>query len=90
MISGYNDQAPPVKNLMMIVSKEIKVYGFIVASLSHKYADEFYSTVPRRIAQGDLKYLEDIKKGLRYAGEAIYEVQAGKNHGKSVVQVAEE
>lgn len=89
MISGYNSQAPPVKNLMKIIEREIRISGFLVFSLLPKYAEEFYGEVPRRIANGEFRYLEDTKKGLRYAGDAIYEVQAGKNHGKSVIQVAE-
>lgn len=90
MISGYNGQAPPVKNLMYIVSKQLKIYGFLVFALSAKYEDEFYKVVPRQIANGEIKYTEDIKNGLQYAGHAIYEVQAGKNKGKSVILVAEE
>ena len=90
MISGYNEQAPPVKNLIKIVQSEIKLYGFLIFSLLPKYAEEFYAVVPRQIAAGQYKYIEDIKEGLRHAGEAIYEVQAGKNHGKSVILVAKE
>lgn len=90
MISGYNEQAPPVKNLMMIVTKEIKISGFVYSSIFPKYAEAFYREVPGKIAKGEIKYIEDVKQGLRYAGEAIHEVQAGKNKGKSVVQVANE
>ncbi|GJE91334.1 NADP-dependent oxidoreductase [Phanerochaete sordida] len=90
MISGYNGQAQPVNNLMMIVAKELQINGFLVFSLLPKYAEEFYREVPARIASGEFKFIEDVKKGLEFAGHAIYEVQAGKNHGKSVIQVAEE
>ena len=90
MISGYNGQAQPVNNLMMIVAKELQINGFLVFSLLPKYAEEFYREVPARIAAGEFKFIEDVKKGLEFAGHAIYEVQAGKNPGKSVIQVAEE
>lgn len=36
MISGYNAEPYAVKNLMQIVSKELRVSGFIVGSLYHK------------------------------------------------------
>ena len=36
MISGYNAEPYAVKNLMHIVSKELRVSGFIVGSLYHK------------------------------------------------------
>ena len=90
MISGYNSEAPPVRNLFQIVAKELKLYGFLSTSLFPKYGEEFYREVPRMIKSGELKYTEDVKKGLRFAGEALYEVQAGLNNGKSVIQVAED
>lgn len=90
MISGYNAQAPPVKNLMSIVSKELRIFGFLVFSIFPKYAKEFYSEVPAALASGALKYSEDITEGLENAGQAIYDVQTGKNKGKSVIRVAQE
>lgn len=90
MISQYNSEPAKVNNLMQIVAKELKIFGFIVSSLLPKYRAEFYATVPRWLAEGKLKYLEDAKHGLALAGEAILDVQSGKNHGKSVVIVAED
>lgn len=90
MISGYNDKAPAVTNLMMIVGKELSINGFLVFSLAPKYSEWFYNEIPGRIAKGELRFLEDFKKGLEYAGHAIEDVQRGRNHGKSVVVVAEE
>ena len=75
---------------MSIVAKEIKISGFLVFSLYPKYSQWFYEEVPQRIASGELKYIEDIKKGLEFAGHAIEDVQRGRNFGKSVVLVAEE
>ena len=89
MISGYNGEAQPVRNLMAIVAKELQIHGFLIFSLLPKYGEEFYREVPARIARGEFRYIEDIKRGLQHAGDAIYEVQAGKNHGKSVILVAE-
>ena len=90
MISGYNVDAPKVNNLMNIVGREIKIFGFIVGSLRHKYDDEFYREVPKLVASGVIKYTEDITRGLEYAGHALEAVQRGNNTGKSVVVVAEE
>lgn len=90
MISGYNEQAPPVNNLVAIVSKEITISGFLVFSLYPKYGQWFYEEIPQRIASGELKYIEDIKKGLEYGGHAIEDVQRGRNFGKSIVLVADE
>lgn len=42
------------------------------------------------IAEGKLKFKEDITRGLDKVGEAILAVQKGTNTGKSVILVAEE
>ena len=46
--------------------------------------------MPKKLASGEIKYTEDITRGLENAGHAILDVQTGKNKGKSVVVVAEE
>ncbi|EKM53341.1 uncharacterized protein PHACADRAFT_259646 [Phanerochaete carnosa HHB-10118-sp] len=89
-ITGYNGEGTPVKNMAVVFGKEITLYGFLVFSLLPKYEDEFYREIPARVAKGEFKYIEDAKKGLEWAGHAILDVQQGKNHGKSVVIVAEE
>lgn len=66
------------------------MYGFIVGSLADKYEEPFYKEVPAKIASGEFKLKEDLKHGLEKAGEAILDVQTGKNKGKSVIIVAEE
>lgn len=90
MISQYNEKPYTMQNLMTIVRNELHVHGFIVSSYLPKYRDEFYREVPGKIARGEIKYIEDAKKGLEYAGHAILDVQRGRNHGKSVIIVAEE
>ncbi|TDL20587.1 NAD-P-binding protein [Rickenella mellea] len=94
MISQYNVSAenPPYapKNLTQIVGKCLNLRGFLVTPLEEKYRDEFYATIPPMVAKGEIKFLEDITEGLEGTGKAIYEVQAGKNHGKSIIRVAAE
>ncbi|CDO77399.1 hypothetical protein BN946_scf184857.g5 [Trametes cinnabarina] len=91
MISQYNTPTPyGVKNLMNIVAKELTIKGFIVGSIRHKYEDWFYSTWPKRVASGEIKYKEDRVRGLENAGKAIADVQSGRNFGKSVIIVADE
>ena len=90
MISAYNVSTPPVENLLKIVTSEIKLFGFNVASLWPKYLEQFYQEVPQQIASGKIKYTEDITRGLNYAGHALEAIQRGTNTGKSVVLVADE
>ncbi|KAI0072843.1 NAD(P)-binding protein [Panus rudis PR-1116 ss-1] len=90
MISSYNGESHPVKNLINIVSKRIQMHGFLVFALHEKYEDEFYKEWPKKVASGEIKYLEDVKDGLNLTGQAIFEVQKGLNKGKSVIKVADE
>ncbi len=91
MISNYNTQKPyGVTNLMKIVAQELHIHGFIVGSIRDKYVDEFYSKFVQRVASGEIKYKEHLVRGLENAGEAILDVQSGKNFGKCVVVVADE
>ena len=87
MISTINGESPQVKNLGMIVGNDLKVFGFIVGTLLPRYEDAFYGEVPRLVAQGKIRYREDVKHGLQHVGQAIYEVQTGGNQGKSVISL---
>ncbi|KZP04315.1 NAD-P-binding protein [Athelia psychrophila] len=90
MISVYNGTPYPLQNAINIVSRQISMHGFIVGSLAHKYDELFYAEVPAKLASGAIKYTEDRTLGLERVGEAILDVQTGKNTGKSVIIVAEE
>ena len=90
MITNYNGQVPPINNLIQIIAKELQIHGFLIFTLQHKYGDAFYAEIPARVAKGEFTYIEDVTKGLDRAGHAILDVQQGRNHGKSIVQVAEE
>jgi len=91
MISGYNNAyaGSGIKNLFMVVGKCISMHGFLVGVLAPKYEEEFYAEVPHLLATGEIKYSEDITKGLDQVGEAIVAVQKGTNKAKSVILVAE-
>jgi NADPH-dependent curcumin reductase CurA len=90
MISGYNQEAPPVRNLMQIVAQEIRLYGFIVTSLLPEWREEFYAEVPGMVARGEIKWKEERTIGLENADKAILAVQRGDNKAKSVVIIADE
>lgn len=75
---------------MNILTKEIKVFGFVVRSILPKHRDAFYEEIPALLASNKLVFKEDLTKGLEGAGEAILAVQKGTNNGKSVVVVADQ
>ncbi|TDL15197.1 NAD-P-binding protein [Rickenella mellea] len=92
MISQYNlsTESPPyaLKNLTKIVKKCLTLRGFLVTPLDEAYRDDFYATIPPMVANGEIKLLEDITEGLEGTGKALYAIQAGTNHGKSIIRVA--
>ena len=88
MISGYNNGGVPLKNAMQIVSKSLSINGFIVSRLQEKYDAAFYAEIPKLVADGKLKYKEEVFEGLQSVGDAILAVQKGTNKAKAVIRVA--
>ncbi|KAJ7081244.1 hypothetical protein C8R44DRAFT_823687 [Mycena epipterygia] len=91
MISGYNTAGyQGIKNMNYVFEKSLTISGLLVSRLLPKYDQEFYATIPRALAAGEIQYREEVTKGLETVGDAILRVQEGRNRGKAVVVVAEE
>jgi len=91
MISGYNTGfGTPLKNLMQIASKSIRMQGFPVSRLEEKHNTAFFAEIPPKITSGAIKHREEVYKGLEKVGEAILAVQKGTNKAKAVIHVADE
>lgn len=78
------------QNLNQMFAKSLTMYGILVFRLQPKYDKEFYEVIPSALASGELKYTEDVSRGLETVGDVILRVQEGRNTGKAVVIVAEE
>nr|GAT58601.1 NAD(P)-binding protein [Mycena chlorophos] len=90
-ISGYNTGgAAPIKNLSMAVGKCLHLHGILVFRIFHKHAKAFWEEIPPKLASGEIKFREEVTKGLDKAGDVILAVQKGTNTGKAIVVVAEE
>ena len=76
--------------MMSIIGKSITIRGFLVGSLHEKYEELFYREIPPKVASGQIKFTEDVRHGLEGVGQAIEDVQRGRNTGKAVIVVAEE
>ncbi|KAJ3548111.1 hypothetical protein NMY22_g1396 [Coprinellus aureogranulatus] len=90
MISGYNTGGAPITKGIQIVAKSISMHGFIVSRLERKYDEKFYKEIPKLVAEGKLKYREQVYDGLQKVGDAIADVQKGLNKAKAVIKVADE
>ena len=66
------------------------MYGVLHHTLYPQFEDEFYTTIPQLVKDGAFKYREDISHGLETIGQALQDVETGKNFGKRVVVLAEE
>ena len=93
LISQYNatslPQGPDRLGLLMglILTKRLKVQGFIIFDdYGHRY-DEFYREMSRWYAEGKIKYREQIVDSLEQAPEAFAGMLEGKNFGKLVIRV---
>ncbi|KAI9304133.1 hypothetical protein BJ944DRAFT_267302 [Cunninghamella echinulata] len=89
MISQYNTTEPyPIRNLIKVVSKRLKIQGYIVSDYA-EVEPEFREYVTKALLDGKIKYKEDITNGIEYTPEALINVLTGKNFGKAVVHVAD-
>ena len=94
LISSYNDTRPadgPDRLGLVartILTKRIKVQGFIIfEDYGHRF-DEFASQMGKWVRDGDVKFREDIVEGLENAPQAFIGMLEGKNFGKLIVHVA--
>ncbi len=95
LIGQYNDTDLPqgadrlgllTRTLLV---KRIRMQGFIIYDdYGHRYA-EFHRQMSNWLAEGVIKYREDIINGLENAPRAFMGLFEGKNFGKQIVQVAQ-
>ncbi|KAF9595626.1 hypothetical protein IFM89_001499 [Coptis chinensis] len=89
LISQYNlTEHEGVRNLFCIVTKQIRMQGFIEPEYKHMYP-EFLELVVQYIREGKIVYIEDTAEGLEEAPSALIELFSGRNVGKQVVRIAE-
>ncbi|KAF8994481.1 alcohol dehydrogenase [Cyathus striatus] len=90
MLSGYGTGDFTLKNAFYIISKALSINGFIMTPLAPKYGAQFYDEVPKLIAEGKMKYREEVYNGLEKVGEAMSAAQQYTNKAKVVVHVADD
>ncbi|MER7012680.1 NADP-dependent oxidoreductase [Saccharopolyspora sp. NPDC000359] len=89
MISQYNNAEPKPgpNNLFKIVSKRLRLEGFIVGDRAH-LKDQFFAEVGGWLRDGRINYRETVVDGLRNAPEAFLGLLRGENTGKMLVKIA--
>jgi NADPH-dependent curcumin reductase CurA len=88
MISAYNSTEPPPgpRNLMQVVSKRLRVEGFLATDQAPHQA-EFLAEVAPLLASGQLVARETVVEGLENAPAAFLGLLSGANTGKMVVRL---
>ncbi|CAH9083334.1 unnamed protein product [Cuscuta epithymum] len=90
MISQYNLEKPEgVNNLFCLISKRIRMQGFLVFDYYHLYP-KFLEMILPCIKEGKVTYVEDVAKGLESAPAALVGIFSGRNVGKQLVAISHE
>ncbi|MBO1903788.1 NADP-dependent oxidoreductase [Microvirga sp. 3-52] len=93
LVAQYNSTGPfegpdRLPSLMRdVLTKSLTIRGFIQREFSAQRPD-FYREMAQWIAEGRVKYQEDIVDGLESAPEAFIGMLDGRNFGKLIVQVS--
>jgi len=90
-VSRYNatEALPGPRNLFMIVTKRLRMQGFIVSDHGDRYPD-FVDEVGPLVAAGTIRYRETVVDGIERAPEAFIGMLEGVNVGKMLVRVGAE
>lgn len=93
LIAHYNQtELPPGPDRMsllqgMILRRSLKMQGFLVGNYLHR-APDFIGDMTRWLAEGKVRYREDVVDGLENAPAAFLGLFEGDNFGKLVVRVS--
>ena len=87
MVAQYNEaDLPPGPNLGFVVRKRVRIEGLIVSDKPERFA-EWRALAAPWVADGSLKYREDVVDGLENAPNALAGILQGQNFGKLLVRV---
>lgn len=94
LIAQYNapgqaagpDQLPAT--MRQVLTKSLLLRGFLNYEFAAEHFSAFLQTVAPAIADGRIRYCEDITEGLENASDAFIRMLEGRNFGKTLVRVA--
>ncbi|WP_319796416.1 NADP-dependent oxidoreductase [Acidisoma cellulosilyticum] len=96
LIAQYNHGAEPQPGLdrlpvtmREILSRSLTIRGFVMTEFWDSQRDDFLRDATQWVADGRLRWREDIVQGLARAPDAFIGLLDGQNFGKLVVQLGE-
>lgn len=88
-ISQYNvDAPPPTFNPSLLIVYRARMQGFLITDYAHRF-DEAAVRLARWVAEGKIRWREDVTEGLENAPAAFMGMLRGENRGKALVKVAD-
>jgi NADPH-dependent curcumin reductase len=87
LIASYDGGAAPSVSLRMMLTKRIRVEGFIVADHMPLWPQAI-GDIARHVAEGRIRHRETIAEGLERAPDAFLGLLKGENFGKQLVKLA--
>lgn len=89
-ISQYNDEVPPPgpRNLMVLVTRRIRMQGFIVLDYLDR-AEEAFAELGGWVMNGDIAWREDIQEGFENIPATLQRLFDGRNQGKQLLKLAD-
>jgi NADPH:quinone reductase len=87
-ISQYNLERPePTFHPGLLIVHRARMEGFLVSDYVHRF-EEAAPRLLRWVAEGKLRYTEDVTEGLENAPRAFIRMLNGENRGKTLVRVS--
>ena len=86
LISQYNSEPYPMKNIGSVLMNRIKMQGFIVSEHLERWPVALQE-LGEHVAAGRIKYRETVAVGLRSAPAALIGLLRGQNFGKQIVKL---
>lgn len=85
-ISEYDDKWSGQKNWNMILMRRLSIHGYICTDHMDELA-AMQTEMSSLVKKGDLKYAEDIRKGIENYPSVVRLLMSGENTGKLILQV---
>ncbi len=96
LVANYNAASVPegpdrLPGFMgLVLRKSLTVRGFIQGEFTRSHGRDFVRDMSGWVADGSVRYREDVVVGLENAPEAFRGLLAGRNFGKLLVQVSDD
>ena len=96
LVANYNATSAPEGPdrqpgfMGLVLRQSLTVRGFIQGEFTKSHGRDFVRDMSGWVADGSVRYREDVVRGLENAPEAFRGLLAGRNFGKLVIQVSDE